>query len=306
MRKSVVWGGLLLALPALPQSLTLKDAVRQAARSHPAVEAAQARIAAAQTRPNQAKAGWMPQVNYQESVMRSNNPVFVFGSLLNQRRFSADRFQIDKLNNPEFVNNFQSLVSVDQNLYDFNRTRKARDLASTGVKLSEEEKRRAEQAQMAAAARAWLGVVLAREAREVAREGVRSAEADLARAEAVLASGRSTDADVLSVKVHLEMMRDIDAALPPRATELKELESTALAGRSEIRQSLIAKEMAGQHVELARANRLPVIGARMAFEADRGTFATQVGANWMFAASLKWNLFDGNQTSEKVREATAQ
>jgi outer membrane protein TolC len=88
--------------------------------------------------------------------------------------------------------------------------------------------------------------------------------------------------------------------------ELQELESAALTGRAEVRQSLLAKQMAGQQVDLARTNRLPVIGARMAFEADRGTFATQVGANWMFAASLKWNLFDGNQTHEKIREATAQ
>ena len=50
---------------------------------------------------------------------------------------------------------------------------------------------------------AYYGVVLARASLDVAREALKSAEADAQRAENVRQAGMSTDADVLSIRVHL-------------------------------------------------------------------------------------------------------
>jgi outer membrane protein TolC len=47
---------------------------------------------------------------------------------------------------------------------------------------------------------------------------------------------------------------------------------------------------------------LPQVVARGVFEADRGRFVTQGGANWYVSAGLRWNLFDG-ATRRRVEEA---
>jgi outer membrane protein TolC len=76
--------------------------------------------------------------------------------------------------------------------------------------------------------------------------------------------------------------------------------------RSELRQVRLAADLAGQQALQARAQRLPMIGFRGMFEADRQQFANKGGANWMIAASLRWNLFDGNRAKQMQSEALHQ
>ena len=56
--------------------------------------------------------------------------------------------------------------------------------------------------------RAYLDTVLSDAALKAAVESVKSAEADLERAQNVRQAGMSTDADVLSIRVHLAHMKE--------------------------------------------------------------------------------------------------
>ena len=58
----------------------------------------------------------MPKLNYSESWQRSDNPVFVFSSLLTQHQFSEQNFAIGPLNRPDAMNNFQSQLALDQTI----------------------------------------------------------------------------------------------------------------------------------------------------------------------------------------------
>src|SRR5579871_5851832 len=110
--------------PLLAQApLSLSDAVQMGLQRHPVLEASAANKEAAQSRVREAKSGFLPRLNYSESVQRSDNPVFVFGSLLDQRQFTQDNFNLGLLNSPNFLNNFQSQVRVDQTVYDFGATK---------------------------------------------------------------------------------------------------------------------------------------------------------------------------------------
>jgi outer membrane protein TolC len=95
-------------------ALSLKEAVRQSIARSKVIEASSASTEAASARVTEAKAGLLPKVNYSESWARSNNPVFVFSSLLTQRQFRESNFGVTSLNRPGFLNNFQSLVTGDQ------------------------------------------------------------------------------------------------------------------------------------------------------------------------------------------------
>lgn len=308
----------------------MKDAVRQALTRHPALTAAAARIDAAGSRVEQAKSGYLPRVQYRESYQRGNNPVYVFGALLTQRQFTAANFSIDKLNRPDALNNFQSMVTADQLIYDFGGVKNGVKAAELGRQMTEAEKKTAELALIAGVARAYHGVTLAEQALQVAQEAQKSAEADLKRAETVRDAGMATEADVLSIRVHVAAMKEqvirrsadlkvaraalneglglpLDAAhaLTTKLTAAGAVEGGDPAARPEISQIRLAKQAADAQAAAAKSGYLPRIGVRGAFEADRQQFVNKGGANWMFMASLEWNIFDGKRTKGTVAEARA-
>lgn len=313
------------------EALTLSGAIAAALKQHPSMEVAAARIQAADARVRQAQGSWLPKVNYQESWARSNNPVFVFSSLLTQHQFTEGNFLVGPLNRPDALNNFQSTVSVDQVLYDAGQVRAGVKSAEIGRKMTAEEQRAIRMNVISGVVRAYYTVVLAGESLTTAREAVRSAEADLERAKAIRQAGMSTDADVLSIRVHLagvkeqQIRREADlevsrAALnealglpldtahtltTPLSMPDKPEAPTSLNGaaRPEVRQALLAIDGANQQVAAAKGNLLPQVGVRGVFEADRQRFIDRGGANWMLAVSLKWNLFNGNTDRARIEEA---
>lgn len=334
MKPTLLFTAAALAVPAVAQeALELRDAVQRALTGHPSMSAAAARIAAAGARRDQARSGYLPRLQYQESYQRGNNPVYVFGALLTQRQFSESNFAIDSLNRPDALNNFQSQLMAEQTVWDFGATRRGIRAAEIGRQLSEQDKRGLELQVLAGVARAYHGVTLAAEALKVAEEAKKSAEAGLKRAEAVRDAGMATDADVLSVKVHLASVEeqrirrhfDLDVAraalnealglpldtrhtlttpLSPALTAPDAaLETRARADRPEVLSARLGGEMADAQASLARAQLLPRIVTRGILEANRQTFATRGGGNWMFMTSLQWNLFDGNRAKAQAAEA---
>src|SRR5260370_41340906 len=104
--------------------ISLKDAVHQALDKNKSVEASVAARNAAESRIAEARGGNLPKVNYSESWARSDDPIFVFSSLLTQHQFGEQNFQVRPLNRPDFLNNFQSQVTADQPLYDAGLTKR--------------------------------------------------------------------------------------------------------------------------------------------------------------------------------------
>src|SRR5437764_1890455 len=195
---------LVAAGPLLAQDpLSLREAVGLARRENKAIAATNAAMGASAARIDQARAGRLPKLNYSESFARSDNPVFVFSSLLTQHQFGAENFNIGPLNRPDSLNNFQSQLTVDQVLYDAGQSRNAVKSADLSRQMTQEEQRRTGIQVIAGVVKAYYGAVLASESLKTAEQAIRSAEADLKRAESVRAAGMSTDVDVLSIRVHL-------------------------------------------------------------------------------------------------------
>ena len=323
-------------VPLAAQSpLTLADAVRLALDNHPSVAASRDATKAAETRIVQAHSGYLPKLNYTESVLRSDNPVVVFGSLLTQHQFTAANFALDPLNRPAALDNFQSQLTLDQTIYDGGQTRLGVKTARLGRDLSAEDERLTRMTAIANVVRAYHGTVLAAASAKVADEAVRSAETDLNRAQAVREAGMSTNADVLSIKVHLAAMReeqirrksDLDVAVatlndalglplaephdlttPLTAVSfnqqsLEQYEKEAGASRPELHEARMASDLARTQGSAARASLLPQVGFHAGFETDRQTFADRGGANWLISASLRWNIFNGGADRARMNEA---
>ena len=323
-------------LPLAAQNpLSLTDAVRLAQENHPSVAASRDATKGADMRIVEARSGYLPKLNYTESVVRSDNPVLVFSSLLTQHQFTAANFALDTLNRPAALDNFQSQVTLDQNVYDGGQTRLAVRTAKLGRDLSAEDERLTRMNAIANVVRAYHGAVLAAESAQVADEAVRSAEADLSRAQAVREAGMSTNADVLSIKVHLAAVREeqirrkadlnvaqaaLNDALGLPLTEphdlttpltaasfdrqsLEQYEKQAGLSRPELHEARLASDLAQTQGAAARTSLLPQVGFHASFETDRQTFADRGDANWLVSASLRWNIFNGGADRARMNEA---
>ncbi len=188
--------------------MSLKDAVHLALNRNKSVEASDASRKAAESRIAEARGGNLPKVNYSESWTRSDNPVFVFSSLLTQHQFGEQNFQIGPLNRPDFLNNFQSQVTADQTLYDAGQTRHAVRSAELTKDITGEDGRRTQMEVIAGVIRSYYDALLGAEQLNATSQAMRSAQADLDRAESVRSAGMSTDVDVLSIRVHLAGVRE--------------------------------------------------------------------------------------------------
>jgi outer membrane protein TolC len=333
MQKKLLYLGLLAPLYG-QGPLSLRDAVRLALDHNKSIEAAGAARQAAGARIQQAKSGWLPRVNYSESLTRSDNPVFVFSSLLTQHQFMDQNFSLGALNQPNALNNFQSQLNLDQVIYDAGQVRNATRSAQLLERVSGEDGRRTQQDVIAAVVRTYYAVVLSGNTLAAAKEAVHSAEADLKRAEAVRAAGMSTDVDVLSIRVHLAAVTEeqirraadlgvaraslndvlgqplentyaLTTALVPVGvgdTSLEQYEREAVEQRPEAREAKLATSLAETQAA-TRSSLLPRVGLHAAIEEDRQQFAGRSGGNWLTSVSVRWNLFNGFSDKARIDEA---
>jgi outer membrane protein TolC len=326
----------LLGLPVWAQdSMSLRDAVHLAINQNKSIEASGAARKAAEARIAEARGGNLPKVNYSESWARSDNPVFVFSSLLTQHQFGEQNFQISPLNRPDFLNNFQSQVTADQPLYDAGQTKHAVRSAELTKDITSEDGRRTQMEVIARVIRTYYDALLSAEQLNATSQAMRSAQADLERAQAVRSAGMSTDVDVLSIRVHLASVleqqirraADLDVAraalndalgMPLDTTHtlttaltplnlpeglVADYERNALSERPEARQVKLATSLAENQAAKARNNLLPQVGVHAAFEADRQRFYDRGGSNWLVSIGLRWNLFNGFSDKARIEES---
>src|SRR5436305_14487413 len=141
MRRTLALLILAAPLPA-QEALTLRQAVDLALRSNPLVAAADAGEKEAEARIHQAHSGYLPRVQFSESLQRGNDPVFVFSSLLTQHQFSEANFAIGSLNRPDAMNNYQSQLTVEQVLFDARQTSRNVEAARFTRQMTGEDTRR--------------------------------------------------------------------------------------------------------------------------------------------------------------------
>ncbi|MBI5018548.1 MAG: TolC family protein [Deltaproteobacteria bacterium] len=192
---------------AAPPVLTLSGAAAAALQANPMVREAASGTALADARLQEARSGWFPRLEASAAVMRGNNPVYVFGSLLEQERFTADRFQIDSLNDPAPENNVRAQLSLQVPLFDqfqtYTRIRQARE----GQDQAGRQRDLVLQHLRFEVVRSYFGAVLADAKTRVAEDAVKSAEADVRRIRDLFDAGMVVRSDLLATEVQLSEFR---------------------------------------------------------------------------------------------------
>lgn len=320
------------------EPLSLEQAVQLALERNPRLRAAGDEADAARARVDQARSPYLPRVDFSQGFTRGNNPVYVFGTLLTQRQFTAANFALPGLNAPAPLNNFQTRFDGQWMLYDFGRTRSrvrgARHLSTAQDYRTEQER----QDLILRVVRAYQSVLVAREHLAAARKAVESAVANEARVRSLEQAGLVVASDLLSAQVHTAAMREreiraanqIDIAratlghetgLGPDslrepagplaepqapALSLEEYEKFALAERPALRAAELEQQAAKSNTAASRSEFTPRLSMFASFERDAETLGGSSGTNWVAGARFDVNLYAGGADKARLAEARAQ
>jgi outer membrane protein len=190
-----------------PETLTLSSAVDKALKNNPVIRVTLSGREIADAQFREARAGWFPLLQFSETFTRGNNPVFVFGSLLEQARFGPQNFQISSLNNPEPLSNFRTAITLRQTIFDQLQTYTRVTQARLGQQQADLQKAIVEQQIRFEVIRTYYGVLVAHAKRDVADEAVKMAESDMKRTRDRFQRGLVVESDLLAAEVQLGEFR---------------------------------------------------------------------------------------------------
>src|SRR5262245_16124544 len=145
---------------------TLERALEHALAHNPDTQLARHRITAARAGVDQANAAFWPRVQFQSGYTRTDNPMMVFGSILNQRAYSSSL----NFNDVPDVGNLNTRGVVTIPLYAGGRNKASREAAKANTEAARQD---------ATAVRNALGSEVVRSFHTVlkTREFIRAAEA---------------------------------------------------------------------------------------------------------------------------------
>lgn len=184
-----------------PAPLKLESAVEKALDRNPQARLSGSKIALAEIKVKEAKTGMAPTVQFTQSVTRSNDPVFVFSSLLEQGRFKAANFALDSLNDPKGMVNFRSATEFRMPIFDQRQTSARVDRAEIAKQRAELEADAVRQQLRFNVIRSFYGTILAREMLNVSAQAVKAADANSKKSKDMSDIGMTTDADYLAALV---------------------------------------------------------------------------------------------------------
>ena len=346
----LVNAGLAPSVPAQPQTdavitpitvtgsgegLTLSEAVELALAKNPLTRVTAAGRQLADAHLAVARATRWPLLQASEMVTRSNNPVFVFGSLLEQGRFGADNFGLNSLNNPDALTNFRAGLSVRVPVYDQRQSGARIDQARLGQQQADQQTELVAQQIRFDVLKSYYGVLLAESKVVVAEDAIQMASADLKRIKDRFETGFVVRSDLLAAEVQVSEFRQqkiqalgelaiaqaalntalglpvhaphtITDQLSARLFHIEapdELNRLALTHRPEYARAMLALRMTARQVRGARDEVLPRVDAFASLGVS-GRSPVTGSSDYAMGASVTVNLFDAGRKA-RINQARA-
>jgi len=325
------------AQDAIP--LTLAEAVKMTLANNPMHKAALADTKATAAGVREARAPLLPRITFAENFTGGNNPVFVFGTKLNQQVFKAQDFELDQLNRPTAIGNYASRFFGQWNLFDSTQSWKALDRAKYLNIAANEQLNRTDQELVYQTVQAYYGVLLAQKQVQVAEDAVKTVEAIEQQSKARVESGVAVDSDLLSAQVQasarqqelierrnqlslaqtrlaLAMGASADVAYQPKealeeralpAADVSQLEKMALEKRPDLKRSEWERSAQDKSVAMAKAAFGPRVNAFGSWQEDSHSVGWTGANNWLAGAEVQFDLFaGGGKRAALAREKAMQ
>lgn len=199
---------ILAVLAASPAAAaTLSELADKAAARSAGVEAMSARARQAEAGAQEARLMRLPSVTGRVMATRGDDPVYAFGSLLQQRAFTMNDFAVDRLNRPGYRTNVKSSLEAGVPLF----TAFELETHDRLGRLAAEQARKGESGEAQRArhetAQAFLSALSKKEALAVLEERIRLAGEDVASARRLKERGLVLGADFMAAEAVLEGLR---------------------------------------------------------------------------------------------------
>jgi outer membrane protein TolC len=327
-RSLVVWvtllGGLVPRLDAA-DPWTLERAIRHAITNNPDARIAQNRINAARARIEQANSALWPQLQLQSSYTRTDNPMFAFGGILNQRAFSPSL----NFNDVPDVDNLNVRGLLTLPLYAGGRIRAGREAAKANRDAVQAGAEAVRNTLGFEVARSFHTVLKTREFIRAAEAGVRSFESSLMIASNRVSTGTALRTEVLDMQVRLAQAReDLVRARNANALSDRALrnilgiedgeftvadsvpvvaapEGNDISRRPELTAVQQGQRAAEAQVRQAKSGYRPRVSAFGSLDYDQGWVMDGDGRSYTAGVMVQWDLWDGKLTRGRVSEARA-
>ena len=324
-----------LAQPAI--GLSLSQAIQQAVQQNPKTKASKFSIEQAGHQITQAKSGAYPQIYFSETLNHTNNPMWAFGTRLNQERITQPDFDPARLNDPDAITNFASVLSMEWMVYNGGQTQIGVEQAQSQMKTAEIQAGHTRQDVIHQTIIAYAGLILARHHLEVIQKALVTANAHANFIAARYENGFTVKSDLLRSQVRVAELEQeriqagsrvqiamsvlnrvmgypADHPLPeltdsnPGATVIEgALESwvaEAVSNHPYIRQMQLLESVASLEIDKSKAGHLPQVSLISNYEINSEKW-NDFGNNYTVGAMMRINLYSGDRISAKTRESEA-
>jgi outer membrane protein TolC len=329
----------LIATPAPSVwAITLEEAIETALEDNPGIKSQEAGSNSAKYMSDTARAGLMPELDIVESYTRTNNPMYAFGSLLNQEQITQSDFEPARLNNPDTINNFQTSIRLSQPLFTGGRLTGEIGRAESFANASLGSLAKSRQELTAMVIEAWLNLNLLRERKSVLSDSVTLADENLAIASDRVELGLALQSDILDMTIQREKTRQelnetVAAAkttlsvlksllgitrqspltpefgayrIPDKTSALDSLRNEAMVSRPDLKAMNAHVQMARNGIRIAKSGYLPEIGLVADYSLNQGRLGSGAGDSWQFGVTARWNIFNGGKDHARIKAAAAR
>ncbi|MBU4262878.1 MAG: TolC family protein [Proteobacteria bacterium] len=306
----------------IEKSISLREAILASFTNNHELKGRQSQLEASRADIGIARSSLLPSVVIEEKFQRTANPTYSFMSKLNQERFTAQDFAIDSLNNPDAINDFQTMFSIEQPLF-VRQASIGLDMAKKQHEIESMQYLRKKEEIALEVVKTFLMVRTSREYVDVTEKGVDDAREHVRLSELRFNNGLGLYSDILRTRTALAEAEQklvsaqknhdvakkglglllglddsVDAGQEQVDLPLMEMDyyNQASLQREDVKALEGQRENARKNLALASAGYLPTVGLAGSYMLnDHNVPLGSEGESWLVAAVLRWQLFDGTK-----------
>jgi outer membrane protein len=310
-----------------PAVWTAREAVRFALQNSPDSLIAQQRIASARAAITGAKSRLSPEIGLSSEYSQTNNPMYSFGNILNQKKFSNT---ID-FNNPGRTDNLDFKIQAQYRFYNGGQDQAAVEAAQAGENGSIANLTVVQHQLGFEVVRLFLAITQDQEMVAARESAVAAIKASLAVAKARNEAGTLLKADLLNLEAQeagatedlilarhsLELtkrgflnllgLQAGDIVIDPRDT-IDQITPKALEYTHRPELHVLANAIMAAEAEIRKAEggRYPTMDGFASYQVDNGSVMTGSGDSWMAGVRVNFSLYDGGRTTSGIAMAKSR
>jgi len=315
---------------------SLRQSVAYALHNNRLLAADASSVEQAKAGQDQAYGNFMPRIDWSTGVVRTDSPSNYFGTKLNQRKITAAAFNPTFLNNPGYINNYQSRLNLSMPIYQGGALWAGKKQADHQLEASSLNHDFMQQQVIFQTISAYVRSRQTHRAIDAMNTALSAAEKRYQDTQALQKRGVLIDSDVMDAHVHLLRTRlklkqaenayasamdhlqrvlgladnthvaaSEEPALADRRFGLKDAVAKALSMRSDMKGLEQSHQALQAGVDATKAAFLPHVSLVAGQEWNASTLSLK-NRNTMIGATVSMNLFAGGSDRAKMRATQAK